>query len=275
MEGMFYYVYCEFQDGVYKLYLKDNPQIQSNENKFEIAKESLLTQIINWNGDGEAKLEFLSKDDRSWYLCRGEYEFPLDSSINYFTGGVCSSCSFPVGDRNENQLRLLKKPCGGVVHVPAPIQSIQLYRKSLVDKLSAFSDVKLEFREALLEGVGSGYYELMSLPSCQYVLKNGIEVNEAYRSTFHCVECGRKSFQGKHPFNEFYFARKEIESIIEIVQPSALVKAAIVINGSLFNNDFNRNKAERFLTKKIELLDEGSYYMPKISKEVHFIDWDV
>ncbi|WMS87910.1 hypothetical protein [Pleionea litopenaei] len=273
MEGKFYYAIWSISKGVNVLYLQGNEDIRGEANDFELAKELLYQSILEWNGDGEPQIEILNYSSDEWYLCNPIGYSEVDDVESYFIDGVCESCSYPRGQRSKKPFDLRLKPSAGITSIQTPVERIYLFRGSLVRKLQMYSNNSLTFREVFFKGLSTDYFELLNEPRINYVLENSISLNEKYRTTFICKSCQRVSYTGKQNLDDYFFPKHEFNSVIEVIRPDALTKASIAINGTLLKDGIKRNKAEKFLTTKIKLLDEGEFYIPEVTKEVDFIDW--
>jgi hypothetical protein len=274
MEGGFYYADCTISGSTYELILRGNPKIQVQGDNLEGVKESLYEAIIDWNGDGEPQVEIIFEDSKDWFLLGASDSVEIKNIDTLHSGGVCPSCSFSVGARSTEVMELNEKPKGGLCRAESKVEWFTLIRKSLADKLLKLTDVGLLFRETLYRGEDSGYLELLSPPETKYVLPINVEVNESYRTTFHCTACGRDSFTGNHAIDKRYFDDTAFTGKgIVVVKPNALKVNELLINGKLLGKNFKRTKVERFSTTKVDLLKQGEFYIPTNLKKVDHIDW--
>lgn len=274
MEGKFYFADWKVTKSSHKLVLRENNLIKIQHSDLESAKASLFEEILNWNGDGDPQVEFVIEDSDDWFFLQPLSAVRIINFASLYEQGVCEACGFIKGKRNENIMEVEDLPKDGICYAQSNVQKITLIRNSLFEKLSRITNNSLEVRDVYHKGESCGYLELISIPDIKSVLPNDVEVNNEFRTTFHCLKCGRKSFQGNHAFNKFYIDGSSLRGKdIAVATPTPTDIGALILNGKLLNSSFKRSKTEKFLTKKVDLLQDNNFYIPDNIKKVDKIDW--
>jgi len=205
---------CDKKEKRGKIYLElqDNREIKSNGEDLEQCKVDICSQIILWNGDGEAVLEFIpektKKTDTGIEMYRSlGYNETVDilNENNLFTGGVCKKCLYGIGERTDELLNLEWKPKNVLASVkfknikndhdfPRVFPKIQIYSKNFIELLSKNEKKLFLIKEVHLKGKKSNFVELIPR---KVILQSG-HVGAKYpifsHQSWKCSECNRESF---------------------------------------------------------------------------------
>jgi len=144
---------CEkrLKKGKYYLELVENRDINISGDDLEWCKVEICSQIILWNGDGKAVLEFLPEKIKKTKAGVELYRtltynegVNILNTIHPFEGGRCSKCSYELGERNDELLNLESKPKNSLVCIDRRVKRdesdnarffkvIEIYRQSFID----------------------------------------------------------------------------------------------------------------------------------------------
>jgi hypothetical protein len=197
--------------GIYSLKLIDNPQIRAKGINLESCKEDICMQIIDWNGDGEAVLEFVPQKlykrlatGTDMYRQIG-YNDTVDllNTNALYEGEICPKCKYALGKRTDETLDIEELPKGKKMVLgikrKMPKHSnefvrlfpvIEAYHKELVEVLD--KDL-FEMREILYKGKKSDYFELIPkkiIKNCSH--KKAQYHKHPFLKNWRCTECGRE-----------------------------------------------------------------------------------
>lgn len=219
--------------GIYSLELVDNKHIKSKGINFEACKEDICMQIIDWNGDGEAVLEFVPEQTKKhptgieMYRSLG-YNESVDilNENDLFVGGVCPKCKYGIGKRTNELLNLEWKPKNVLVSIssrarknqndfPRIFPKIKIYSKKFVHLLIKDEKKAFEEKEVLIKGKVSDFVELIPKDVVAQCGHKGADYDShPFIKTWKCTECGR---------TELHFdIQKLYKSEYEFVDPKSI-----------------------------------------------------
>jgi len=192
---------CKFteKDGVYKIELLDNPSIKSEDDDLEECKLDIYSQIMAWNGDGEASLDLLPLAGR-----KREDSLQLYSNVSSndwikivkekredIYKNVCSVCQHDkTASRTDVLLELETKPKAAVAYAEGVYPIIEIVKDDFLNLLSKEEQNLFTKRPVLYNGKECGYYELFPKKTVAVVGYKGAE----YIFGFECSKCSHKRF---------------------------------------------------------------------------------
>jgi len=200
---------CEkkIRRGKYYLTLLDNREIMSSGEDLEQCKVDICSQIILWNGDGEAVLEFPPEKSKKtatgieMYRALGYNERVDILNINHpFSGGKCEKCSHELGERTDELLNLKSKPKNAIVKIARRVKKdendasrifkdIRIYHKSFIALLTEEEQKYFDKREVLLKGKNSDYIELIPKEVIQSCGHKRAEYSTFSHQNWKCNTC--------------------------------------------------------------------------------------
>jgi len=211
MEGENVYI-CDkkLKRGKYYLELCENREIISIGEDLEECKIDICCQIIMWNGDGEAILEFTP--EKSKKVKTGTV---LYKSIDYnekvdilntnqpHEGGRCEKCLHELGKRNNELLNLEWKPKNVICSIGARskkdddeysriFMDIRVYHQRFIDLFTEKEKSLFNIQEILIKGKKSEFVELLPkrvIKACGHI---GAEYYHLIVGSWVCSECNRK-----------------------------------------------------------------------------------
>jgi len=296
MEGSIYLCKKKKIMGLYILELLDNPKIKTKGASLEACKENICLQILEWNGDGEAVLEFVSKESRKtatgieMYRALG-YNDRVDilNNQSLFKKGICKKCKYALGNRNKDTLNLafLPKNKPMVIGIerkelnkdikddfPRLFPHINIYHSDLIDLLHNELKNKCSFREVLHNGKESNYIELIPYKTIKNCAHKGAEYKKhKFIRNWRCTECGRE---------ELHFWTKEYEWNNNLIDPSDIkelpklfffdtgLHISLVVKNDVY---MQKLKNLKILTEPVILLDKKFVEYPKYFQEPEFFDY--
>lgn len=196
----------------YFLELIENRKIKSSGECLEDCKVNICMQIIDWNGDGEAVLEFIPdkhkkmKTGTHLYTSLGYNDDINILNINdLFVGGVCKKCLYGIGKRNDELLNLERKPTNALVGTCAkPVHNetdtfyvnptIKIYSNKFIQLLTTDERKLFDIKPILVKGKMSEYSELIPHTTITHCGHVGAEYPTHYNESWHCSECDRSLF---------------------------------------------------------------------------------
>lgn len=211
MEGGNVYI-CDkkHKRGKYHLELCANREIMSTGDDLEECKVDICCQIILWNGDGEAVLEFTpekSKKVKTGTLMYKtmDYNEGVDilNDTHPYDGGRCVKCLHELGERNNELLNLEWKPKNVICSVDRRrkkydgeyariFMDIRVYHQKFIDLFTDKEKALFDIQEVLIKGKKSEFVELLPkkvIKACGHV---GAEYNHIIVGSWICSECDRK-----------------------------------------------------------------------------------
>jgi len=210
IEGGNVYI-CEkkIKRGKYSLTLLDNREIESSGENLEQCKIDICSQIILWNGDGEAVLEFPPEKSKKtvtgidMYRALGYNErVDIFNTQSPFSGGYCKKCSHELGDRTDELLNLEWKPKNVLFSIgyrtkkdendsPRIFKKIRIYHKKFIDLLTEEEQNIFDTKPVLLKGKKSDYVELIPKQIIQSCGHKGGEYSKFSHQNWKCSTCGK------------------------------------------------------------------------------------
>jgi len=192
---------CKFteKEGVYKIELFDNPSIKSEDDDLEQCKLDIYSQIMAWNGDGEAVLELLPplgkkrKDSIQLYshVSSNDWIYIVKEKREQVYKDVCSVCQHDKkANRTDALLELEEKPKAPVVYAEGVYPVIEIVKESFLNLLSKEEQRLFTKRPVLYKGKECGYYELFPQKTVKTVGYRDAE----YIFGFECSKCNHKRF---------------------------------------------------------------------------------
>jgi len=192
---------CKFteKDGVYSIELLDNPSIKSKDDDLEECKLDIYSQIMAWNGDGEAILELLPsigkkrKDSIQMYsnISADDWIYIVKENRKSVYKDVCHVCQHDKkGNRTDALLELEHKPKTLIARTRGVNPDIEIVKESFLTLLSEEEQSLFTKRPVLYKGKECGYYELFPKE-----IVNTVGYKDAeYFSGFECQHCHHQRF---------------------------------------------------------------------------------
>ena len=232
MEGNIYLCKKKKVMGIYSLELIDNPKIKTKGVNLESCKVNICMQIIEWNDDGEAILEFLPEKSKrtvtglEMYRNVGYNDTTELSNINdLYDGGICPKCKYAIGHRTDEVLNFTYLPKGkkiiiGVSKRAKKVENefsrlfphLQIYHQEFIKFFTNEEHELFDVREVLYKGKISDYIELIPKKVIKNCSHKGAEYTKhKFLKNWQCTECGRK---------ELHFWTKQYGWENDFVNPS-------------------------------------------------------
>lgn len=222
-EGNVYLCDKKERNGKYFLTLFDNKNIKSSGEDLEWCKVEICSEIILWNGDGEAVLEFPPEKSKKMptgidlYRILGYNEGVDILNTNHpFSNGRCRKCLYELGERTDELLNLEWKPKNVIVSIDRRarkdendyariFKQIIIYHKKFIDLFTEKEKNIFTTKSVLIKGKKSDYIELIAK---NIILQSGHK-RAKYPISFHqswrCSECKREQFTVSiEPYNYKY-----------------------------------------------------------------------
>jgi len=195
---------CKFteKDGMYKIELLDNPSIKSEDDDLEECKLDIYSQIMAWNGDGEAVLDLLPlvgrkrKDSLQLYsnASSNDWIYIVKENREKVYKDVCPVCQHDKkANRTDTLLELECKPKAPVAYAEGVYPVIEIVKESFLNLLSEEEQSLFTKRPVLYNGKECGYYELFPKNIVKLVGYKDAE----YSFGFECSKCNHKRFSGR------------------------------------------------------------------------------
>ena len=125
-EGGTYLCSWSLEGDQFRLWLNERPELEVIGSDFGTLANELALRILEWNGDGEAVVEFpegrpggggagTARKLRS--LAYNEGVSALNRNPSQYEGGICSHCQFGIGTRTAVPLEVSGLPKGDIAGV--------------------------------------------------------------------------------------------------------------------------------------------------------------
>lgn len=198
-EGKVYDCKLIEKDCVYCIELLDNPSIRSEDTDLEECKLDIYSQIMDWNGDGEAVLELLPplskkrKDSIQLYsnVSSNDWIYIVKEIREQVYKDVCPVCQHDKkANRTDAFLELERKPKAPIAYAEGVYPVIEIVKESFLNLLSKEEQNLFIKRPVLFKGKECGYYELLPKKTVNLV---GYK-NAEYPFGFECSKCNHKRF---------------------------------------------------------------------------------
>ena len=295
IEGTKVYI-CEkiIKQGKYFLTLLDNREITSSSEDLEECKVDICCQIILWNGDGEAVLEFSPQKSKKtatgidMYRALGYNERVDILNINHpFLGGKCEKCSHELGERTDELLNLECKPKNVLATIgqrrredendsPRIFRDIRIYHKKFIDLLTKEEQDLFDTKPVLLNGKKSDYVELIPkqiIQSCGHV---GADYYKGIVKSWQCSECRYFEYHlytDEYRYEDAFLDSKLIEANQTILFLKHSLHISLVIRNDRWAELFKHKKEIKgIVTNPVVVLEEKYVEYPKL-KEPEKFEW--
>lgn len=293
MEGNVYLCKKNKVLGIYNLELVENPKIKVKGINLESCKEDICMQIITWNGDGEAILEFLPEKSKRTatgveiYRSLGYNDrVDLINTNDLYTRGICPKCKYAKGNRTDELLNLEYMPKGKKMIIgvnrrrkrddedfPRLFPKIEIFNKELISLFSKEEEL-FELREVLYKGKRSDYVELIPKEVVKNCSHKGADYKKhKFLKNWRCTECGRE---------ELHFWTKEYSWKNGLIDPDTLKNFPSIfffdtgLHISLcIRNDIwiEISKNKKVTTDPVIILDKKYVEYPDYFEEPEKFDW--
>jgi len=200
LEGQVYDCRYEEKDGEFFLELVNNPSIKSDGDDLEECKMDMYSQIIKWNGDGEAVLELLpplskkTKMGMQLYVSASYNDWTCIKDKNFQVyKETCPVCKYSMNaERNEALLEITRKPKASFAGVHGIRPKIFIYSDCFVSLLTKEEQLTFEKRPVIYQGKECGYWELLPKHTVMIVGPKG--ASYMMSGNWKCIKCGRNNF---------------------------------------------------------------------------------
>jgi hypothetical protein len=214
--------------GIYTLELQENKKIKSKGISLEACKVDICMQIMDWNGDGEAILEFIPSVAKK--TATGVHVYTILNSNNdsldatdtkeLYEDGICDKCQFPLGKRNDKYIEVDRKPKGGIVHFYRSLPWREIYSDSFIALLTKEEQELFKTRDVLVNDKPCGYKEIFPQKIVNHVGHKNAIYNRVYQDSWRCNLCKREIFdiwKINNKKNNFVFISSKSFSIDDTV----------------------------------------------------------
>jgi len=206
--------------GIYVLELLENKNIKSKGISLEACKVDICMQIIDWNGDGEAILEFIPLIDKK--ISMGVHLYTILNSNNdsikgtsteeLYSGRICKKCQFPLGKRNNNYIEVDQKPKGAIVDFFRSLPWREIYSEIFIELFTKEEKELFEVRDVLYKKKSCGYKEIFPKKTIHHVGHKNATYDWGYQNSWRCSLCRREIFtvlEVNNKNNDFVFISSE------------------------------------------------------------------
>jgi hypothetical protein len=280
--------------GKFYLELQDNREIKSNGEDLEQCKVDICSQIILWNGDGEAVLEF--PPDKSKKMATGiemyqalGYNEGVDilNTNSPFSGGYCKKCSHELGERTDELLNLEWKPKNVLVSIdyrtrknendsPRIFTQICIYHKKFIDLLTEDEKESFDTKPVLLKGKVSDYLELVPKKVIQACGHIGADYYHGILRSWKCSECKKEEFYvytNEYGNNSRLVDSKRIREFKGIYFLKHSLHTSLVVRNDKWAELFKHKKEIKgIVTNPVIVLEEKYVEYPKLEEPEKF-EW--
>jgi len=293
MEGNIYLCQKKKVMGIYNLELLDNPSIKTKGLNLEICKEDICMQIIEWNGDGEAVLEFLPDGIKKTSIGLESYvSLEYNDSVDIlninelYTIGICPKCKYAKGKRTNEILDLEFLPSGKkmILGINAKAKKdkndfnrlfpkITIYHKELINAIID-NEKSIEIREVFYKGKKSDYLELIP----KDIIKNsGCKIADydkhPFLKSWRCSKCGREELHfwtEQYQWNNNMVDISKVSSFPDIIFMDTGLHISLCIRKDIWQN-IGVNK--RILTEPVIVLYKENIDYPNHLNEPEQFEW--
>ena len=296
IEGGNVYI-CEkkIKRGKYVLTLLDNHDIISSGEDLEQCKIDIYMQIMEWNGDGEAVLEFPPEKSKKMatgidmYRALGYNEgVDILNTNSPFSGGYCKKCSHELGERTDELLNLEWKPKNVLVSIdyrtrknendsPRIFTQIRIYHKKFIDLLTEDEKEIFDTKLVLLKGKVSDYMELIPKKIIQACGHKGAEYSVFSLQNWRCNTCGKSQLSTYIPelynYKYIFMDPKTISKNNAIFFLKNSLHTSLVISNDRWAELFKHKKEIKgIVTNPVVVLEEKYVEYPKLEEPEKF-EW--
>jgi len=287
---------CEkkIKRGKYYLTLLDNREITSSGEDIEKCKVDICSQIILWNGDGEAVLEFPPEKSKrvatgiDMYRAVGYNErVDILNTHSPFSGGSCEKCSHELGERTDESLNLAWKPKNVIVGIgkrtkndendsPRIFKKIVIYHKKFIDLLTKEEQDLFDTKPVLLKGKKSDYVELISKQIIQACGHVGANYYKGIAKSWQCSVC--KYFEyilytEEYKYKDIFVDPKTIKANQTIFFLKHSLHISLVVRNDRWAELFKYKKEIKgIVTDPVVVLEEKYVEYPELEEPEKF-EW--
>jgi len=211
--------------GRYYLELQENRDIKALGFSLEDCREEIAIQIMDWNGDMQAVVEFIPEKSKKMktgvllYSSLGYNEsVDISNKKELYTDGYCSKCFYPLGKRNNILINIESEPKTMVAIIRSMGRTgITMYSNNFIDLLNNQEKDLFIINEVLCKGETSNYVELIPkriIKQCGHI---GAEYPTTFTQSWKCSKCGREEFitkalSYKYNYNHIFLDLKTIRN---------------------------------------------------------------
>lgn len=294
IEGGNVYI-CEKKErnGKYFLTLLENKDIKASGEDLEWCKTEICSEIILWNGDGEAVLEFTPQKSKKtktgidMYRALGYNEgVDILNTSSPFSGGSCKKCSHELGERSDELLNLEWKPKNVLACIdfrtrkdendsPRIFKDIRIYHKKFIDLLSKDERKTFTIKPVLLKGKTSDYVELIPKEVIEACGHKGAKYSTL--TNWKCNVCGRTQLSPliRELYNNEYIFMdpKTIKRDSTIFFLKNSLHISLVVSNDRWAELFKHKKETKGIaTSPVVVLEEQYVEYPKLEEPEKF-EW--
>jgi hypothetical protein len=208
VEGRTYVCRWTQQDDAYVLTLDENPNLSVVDTDFESAADELASQIVLWNGDGEAVLDFVPArpvpgaekfTDSLLSLDYNEGVKAANRDPSLYEGGICERCQFGIGERSKIQLEIETVPKNDMARVQGLLPWTVIYSEQFLKLLSDEERGQLVMQPVSARTGTRHFFELVGGSIADHVGVRGAEYPSLFQQSWSCKTCKRRNFIVQHP----------------------------------------------------------------------------
>ena len=206
-EGGTYLCSWSVEEDQFRLWLDEHPDLEVTGSDFDALTDELALRIVDWNGDGEAVVEFPDgrpgrrgtgtvSELRS--LAYNEGVSALNRAPSQYEGGICPHCEFGIGSRTSVPLEVNGVPKGDIAGVDRTFPPSLLLSERFLALLSP-EELSGVVTQPIAGAHSRRFFELIGAPVARSVGIVGAEYPEIFHQSWQCGECMRFTFVVVHP----------------------------------------------------------------------------
>ena len=188
--------------GRYYLELQENRDIKASGFSLEDCREEIAIQIMDWNGDMQAVVEFIPEKSKKMktgvllYSSLGYNEsVDISNKKELYTDGYCSKCFYPLGKRNNILINIESEPKTMVAIIRSMGRTgITMYSNNFIDLLNNQEKDLFIINEVLCKGETSNYVELIPKNIIFHSGHKGATYPTYFSESWRCSQCKREEF---------------------------------------------------------------------------------
>ena len=206
--------------GRYYLELQENRDIKASGFSLEDCREEIAIQIMDWNGDMQAVVEFIPEKSKKMKTGVSLYSsLGYNESVHILNGkelytNHCPKCLYPLGDKNNIIIDIETKPKGAIASNMGRFE-ILFYKKSFIDLFTREEKNLFDAKPISVKGKISDCVELVPkeiITQCGHI---GAEYPTTFTQSWKCSKCGREEFitralSYKYNYNHIFVDPKTI-----------------------------------------------------------------
>jgi hypothetical protein len=206
-EGGTYLCSWSLEGDLFRLWLDERPELDVTGSDFDALADELALRILEWNGDGEAVVEFprgrpggggagVLRKLRS--LAYNEGFSAVNRTSSQYEGGICPHCQFGIGTRTSVPLEVTDLPKGDIAGVDRILPPGLLLSERFLALLSP-EELAGVVTQPIAGTHRRRFFELIGTPVARSVGIVGAEYPEIFHQSWRCRDCARSMFVVDHP----------------------------------------------------------------------------